>query len=82
MVGAARTAIGNLNGGLSSIPAPQLGAVVIREVLARARVSCEVVDEVYMGQVLTAGSEFSSRPRVLEADCSAAIGVAIAAIPS
>ena len=62
VVGAARTAIGNLNGGLSSLTAPKLGAVVIREALTRARVSCEAVDEVYMGQVLTAGSDFSNQP--------------------
>lgn len=56
IVSAARTAIGNFGGSLSSIPAPTLGAKVIEAVLARANVKPEQVDEVIFGQVLNAGS--------------------------
>ena len=56
IVGAARTPIGNFNGGLSSLPAAELGAVAIRAALERATVKAEQVDEVFMGQVLTAST--------------------------
>lgn len=56
IVGAARTPIGNFNGGLSSLPAAELGAVAIRAALERAAVKAEQVDEVFMGQVLTAST--------------------------
>jgi acetyl-CoA C-acetyltransferase len=52
---ACRTPIGSFNGSLSSLPAPRLGAVVIDEALKRANVPKEMVDEVIMGCVLTAG---------------------------
>jgi acetyl-CoA C-acetyltransferase len=52
---AVRTAIGKLAGTLSSVPAEELGGIVIREVLARAQVRPEKVDEVIMGNVLQAG---------------------------
>jgi acetyl-CoA C-acetyltransferase len=52
---AARTAVGKFSGSLAGIPASDLGAVVIREVLRRAGLDPAVVDEVIMGQVLTAG---------------------------
>jgi len=55
IVGAVRTAIGKFGGTLATVPATELGAVVIREALARSRVSPEEVDEVIMGQVLQAG---------------------------
>lgn len=55
IVTAARTAVGNLNGKLSSHAAHDLGAVCISEVLNRAKVKPEDVSEVIMGQVLTAG---------------------------
>lgn len=55
IVSATRTAIGNLNGGLSSLPAHELGSVVIREGLKRAGVPPDQVSEVFMGQILTAG---------------------------
>jgi acetyl-CoA C-acetyltransferase len=51
---AARTAIGGFGGGLSSVPAHQLGAVVIRELLARCNVAPDEVSDVVVGQVLTA----------------------------
>ena len=50
-----RTAIGTMGGALSAVPAPQLGAVVIKEALNRAGVKPEQVDQVYMGCVIQAG---------------------------
>jgi len=55
LAGACRTAIGSMGGALSKIPAPELGAIVIREALNRAGVAPELVDQVYMGCVLQAG---------------------------
>lgn len=55
IVGAARTAIGNFNGAFSSVSAAELGATAVREALQRASVKAEQLDEVIMGQVLTAG---------------------------
>jgi len=52
---AARTAVGKFSGSLAGVAASDLGAVVIREVLRRAGLDPAVVDEVIMGQVLTAG---------------------------
>ncbi|CUS95946.1 acetyl-CoA C-acetyltransferase [Candidatus Kryptobacter tengchongensis] len=52
---ACRTPIGSFNGALSPLPAPKLGAIVIEEALRRANVPKEMVDEVIMGCVLTAG---------------------------
>jgi len=51
-----RTAIGTFNGSLANVPAPDLGATVIKALLERSGVAAESVDEVIMGQVLTAGS--------------------------
>lgn len=55
IVSAVRTAIGTFQGSLSSIPAPRLGARVIEEALKKAGVAKDAVDEVIMGNVLTAG---------------------------
>ena len=55
LAGACRTAIGTMGGQLSSIPAPDLGAMAIKEALSRAGVKPEQVDEVYMGNVIQAG---------------------------
>jgi acetyl-CoA C-acetyltransferase len=52
---AARTAIGAFNGGLASLPAHKLGEVAIAEALRRAGVEPSEVNEVIMGQILTAG---------------------------
>ena len=52
---AVRTPIGKLLGGLAPLPAPKLGALVIREAVARAGVPADAVDEVILGNVLTAG---------------------------
>ncbi len=51
----ARTPVGSFNGNLSSVPASYLGEVAIREAMKRAKVAPEDVDEVVMGQILTAG---------------------------
>ncbi len=56
IVAATRTAVGSFQGSLASIPAPQLGAIVLRSLLEQTGVSPEQVDEVILGQVLTAGS--------------------------
>src|SRR5437763_3097004 len=55
IVGAARTPIGKFAGTLARMPASELGALVIRDVLKRAGVSPDQVSEVIMGQVLSAG---------------------------
>ncbi|MCM3268529.1 acetyl-CoA C-acetyltransferase [Paenibacillus elgii] len=55
IVSAVRTAIGGFQGGLSGIPATELGSLVIKDALERAGVSEEQVDEVIMGNVLQAG---------------------------
>lgn len=52
---AVRTPIASFQGGFSDLPAPRLGAVVIKEALSRAKTSPNQVNEVIMGQVLTAG---------------------------
>ncbi|MDB5491165.1 MAG: 3-ketoacyl-CoA thiolase / Acetyl-CoA acetyltransferase [Micavibrio sp.] len=56
IVAAKRTAIGNFNGGLSGLTAQDLGSRVIKAVLEDAGVKASDVDEVIMGQVLTAAS--------------------------
>jgi acetyl-CoA C-acetyltransferase len=55
IVSATRTAIGSMGGGLSGVPATQLGAVAIREALKRAGVEGKDVGEVVLGNVLAAG---------------------------
>ena len=55
IVSAARTPVGSFNGSLASVPAHTLGEVAIRAALERAHVAPADVDEVIMGQVLTAG---------------------------
>ena len=55
LAGACRTAIGSMGGSLSTTPAPELGAIVIKEALKRAGVAPEQVDHVYMGCVIQAG---------------------------
>src|SRR6185295_18775460 len=56
IVSAARTAVGKFGGSLAKIAAPELGSIVIREALARAKVDPAQVGEVIMGQVLAAGA--------------------------
>ncbi|MDQ2704744.1 MAG: acetyl-CoA C-acetyltransferase [Pseudomonadota bacterium] len=54
VAGAARTPVGSFNGAFANTPAHELGAVAIREALARAGVDAREVDEVVLGQILTA----------------------------
>nr|WP_315431168.1 acetyl-CoA C-acetyltransferase [uncultured Albidiferax sp.] len=56
IVAAARTAVGKFGGSLAKIPATELGAHVIKEVLSRSGLSAEQIGEVIMGQVLAAGA--------------------------
>jgi len=54
IVSAARTAVGSFNGAFAATPAHELGAAAIKAALARAEVDAGEVDEVILGQVLTA----------------------------
>ena len=56
IVAAARTAVGKFGGTLAKTAAPELGATVIRALLARSGLAGEQINEVILGQVLTAGS--------------------------
>jgi len=55
LVSACRTAIGEFLGGLSTVTAPDLGAVAIREAVSRAGIAPDQVEEVLMGNVIQAG---------------------------
>ncbi|WML40448.1 acetyl-CoA C-acetyltransferase [Neobacillus sp. OS1-2] len=55
IVSAVRTALGNFNGGLKHVSAPELGGTVIKGALEQAGIKPEQVDEVIMGNVLQAG---------------------------
>lgn len=55
IVGIARTPIGGLLGSLSSLTAPQLGAHAIKTSIQRSGVSVEAIEEVFMGNVISAG---------------------------
>ena len=56
IVSAVRTAVGKFGGSLAKVSAPDLGAIVIKEAIARAKLDASQIGEVIMGQVLTAGS--------------------------
>ena len=56
IVAAARTPIGTYKGSLKNIKADQLGSIVIKEVVNRTNINYEDINEVIMGQVLTAGA--------------------------
>jgi acetyl-CoA C-acetyltransferase len=55
VVGAARTAVGSFNGAFANTPAHELGASAIKALLQRAKIDPADVDEVILGQILTAG---------------------------
>ena len=55
VVSAVRTPLGSFNGKLSTVPAPQLGAIAIKAAVAKAGIDALAVQEVYMGCVLQAG---------------------------
>lgn len=66
---ACRTPIGSFNGSLSSLSAPELGSVVVRETVRRAGIKPESVEEVIMGCVLPAGvGQAPARQAALYAD--------------
>ncbi len=55
IIAGCRTPIGKFQGGLAGIPAPKLGAIALAEAIRRAGVKLDEVDEVIMGNVLSAG---------------------------
>ncbi|TVR10230.1 MAG: acetyl-CoA C-acetyltransferase [Salinarimonadaceae bacterium] len=55
IVSAARTAVGSFNGAFASVPAHELGAVAVKEALERGKVEAAEIDEVILGQILSAG---------------------------
>ncbi|MFC0711772.1 acetyl-CoA C-acetyltransferase [Azorhizophilus paspali] len=68
IVAATRTAVGSFQGSLASIPAAELGAAVIRRLLEQTKLDGGQVDEVILGQVLTAGvGQNPSRQAVIKA---------------
>jgi acetyl-CoA C-acetyltransferase len=69
IVGALRTPIGSLNGSLQQVSAAQLGSAVIRALLQQTGVDPAAIDEVIMGQALTAGTgQNSARQAALYAE--------------
>jgi acetyl-CoA C-acetyltransferase len=56
IVAAARTAVGKFGGTLAKTPAPELGAAVVTDLLRRANLGADQINELIFGQVLTAGS--------------------------
>ncbi|MEO5697394.1 MAG: acetyl-CoA C-acetyltransferase, partial [Burkholderiaceae bacterium] len=56
IVAAARTAVGKFGGALAKSPAPELGAAVVADLLRRAKLNGDQINELIFGQVLTAGS--------------------------
>jgi acetyl-CoA C-acetyltransferase len=74
IVGAARTAIGRFLGGLSTLPATELGATAIRAAIARAGLDPAVIDEVIMGHVLQGGAgQATARQALIKAGIPAAV---------
>src|SRR5690625_7318312 len=68
VVSASRTAIGSFGGSLASVKATTLGATVIQDVLEKAGVQPDLVDEVIMGHVLQAGlGQNTARQAAVEA---------------
>jgi len=68
ILSACRTPIGKYLGGLASLTAPQLGAIVIREAVARAGVAAADIDDVIMGHVLQGGAgQASGRQAMIHA---------------
>lgn len=71
IVAASRTAVGAFGGSLASVPAHKLGAAVVKDLLARSNLNSDQIDEVILGQVLTAGSgQNPARQTVIEAGLS------------
>src|SRR5687767_12062091 len=74
IVGAARTPIGKFLGALSTLSAPELGAIAIREALKRSKVPAEDVQEVIMGHVIQGGTgQAPARQAALKAGVPATV---------
>jgi acetyl-CoA acetyltransferase len=74
IVAAARTAVGKFGGTLAKTPAPELGAAVIVELLKRAKLSADQINEVILGQVLQAGAgQNPARQSVIKAGLPSAV---------
>eukprot|EP00163_Fabomonas_tropica_P018210 TRINITY_DN32469_c0_g1_i1.p1 TRINITY_DN32469_c0_g1~~TRINITY_DN32469_c0_g1_i1.p1 ORF type:complete len:393 (+),score=73.25 TRINITY_DN32469_c0_g1_i1:48-1226(+) len=74
IVSAKRTAIGTFGGGLSSLRADQLGTAVIKAIMEETGVSGDQINEVILGQVLTAGcGQNPARQSVINADLPASV---------
>ena len=74
IVSAARTPIGKYLGGLSSLSAPELGAIAIREAVQRAGIDPMAIEEVIMGQVLQGGTgQAPARQAALKAGLPATV---------
>ncbi len=75
ILSAARTPIGKFGGGLSTVPAPELGAVAIRAAVERAGIAPERVDEAIIGEVLQAGvGQAPARQAALKAGLPEGVG--------
>ena len=75
ILGAARTAIGGFQGGLGSVPAPELGATALRAAIERSGLEPADIDQVNMGCVLTAGvGQAPARQATLGAGCDERTG--------
>lgn len=74
VIAGVRTPIGKFLGGLSSLTAPELGALVIREALLRAKLEPSQVEDVIMGEILTAGvGQAPARQAALKAGLPATV---------
>ncbi len=75
ILSSARTPIGKFLGGLSTVPATQLGAIAIRAAVERSAVAPERIDEVFMGQVIQAGAgQAPARQAALKAGLPNGVG--------
>lgn len=75
ILSAARTPIGSLNGSLASYSAPQLGGKALAEALKRAEISPELLGEVVMGNVLSAGiGQAPARQAMIQAQIPVSVG--------
>jgi len=75
IISAARTAIGRFQGTLANVPAPRLGAVAIKAAVERAGIEANSVDEVFMGNVISAGQgQAPARQAAILADLPPSVG--------
>jgi acetyl-CoA C-acetyltransferase len=75
IVAGVRTPIGSLGGALSAVPATELGAKSIKSALEKAKVPVDEVDEVIMGNVVSAGlGQNPARQAAIKADLPASVG--------